>query len=425
MKPIRIALFLLSLPLAARAGGPLDAPDLPPASQAMTVLLSSPMVSAAGAGIEAEEARARRLEAGSHEWTLRITEQQRRVRGTPDGRYNEWDVGIDRALRLPGKRDLDRQLGEAGVASARIARGDALHEAGRGLLATWFEGLRELSSTEQWRRQRDILARQAQVVARRVQLGDAPRLEGLQAEAALAQADAQYAQASGRVQVASERLHRLYPGLSLPAALVEHAPEPIDGDEGEWIQAVLEHNHELGVARAQSARARVGASRADAERFPDPSLGVRMARERDGEERLLGMSLSIPLPGSGRAADADAAIAEARASAHREAAVLRRVETEAAALHRQALSSRAGWLRQRDAAEALARSADLTEKAWQLGEGSLSDTLNARRLAHEAQLSAQLARLDASEARYRLLLDAHRLWPIDVHDQDQDEHDHH
>jgi len=425
MKPIRIALFLLALPLTARAGGPLDAPDLPPATQAMAVLLSSPMVSAAGAGIEAEEARARRLAAGPHEWSLRITEQQRRVRGTPDGRYNEWDVGIDRALRLPGKRDLDRQLGEAGVAGARIARGDALHEASRGLLATWFEGLRELSSTEQWRRQRDILARQAQVVARRVQLGDAPRLEGLQAEAALAQADAQYAQASGRVQVASERLRRLYPGLSLPANLVEHAPEPIDGGEGEWIQAILEHNHELGVARAQSARARVGASRADAERIPDPSLGVRLARERDGEERLLGMSLSIPLPGSGRAADADAAIAEARASAHREAAVLRRVETEAAALHRQALSSHAGWLRQRDAAAALASSADLTERAWQLGEGSLSDTLNARRLAHEAQLSAQLARLDASEARYRLLLDAHRLWPMDVHDQDQDEHDHH
>ncbi|WP_346288721.1 hypothetical protein, partial [Zoogloea sp.] len=115
--------------------------------------------------------------------------------------------------------------------------------------------------------------------------------------------------------------------------------------------------------------------------------------------------------------------AEARASTHREAAVLRRVETEAAALHRRALSSRAGWLRQLDAADALARSADLTEKAWQLGEGSLSDTLNARRLAHEARLSAQLARLEASEARYKLLLDAHRLWPLDV--DDDAGHDHH
>ncbi|KAB2968771.1 hypothetical protein, partial [Zoogloea sp.] len=297
MKPAWIALFLLALPLSPRAGNPVDAPDLPPAAQAMAVLLSSPTVSAAGAGIEAEEARARRLAAGSHEWTLRLTDQQRRVRGSPDGRYNEWDVGIDRAFRLPGKSDLDRQLGDAGVAGARIARGDALHEAGRGLLASWFEGLRELSTAGQWRRQRDILARQAQAVARRVQLGDAPRLEGLQADAALAQADAQYAQAIGRAQVAAERLRRLYPGLTLPDEVVERPPEPIEGTESEWIQAILEHNHELGVARALSARARVGASRADAERIPDPSLGVRLARERDGEERLVGMTLSIPLPG--------------------------------------------------------------------------------------------------------------------------------
>lgn len=425
MKPIWIALLVLAAPLSARAGEAVEASDLPPAAQAMAVLLASPMVSAASAGIEAEEARARRLDAGSHEWTVRITEQQRRVRNTPDGRFNEWDVGIDRAFRMPGKSDLDRQLGAAGVASARIARGDALHEAGRGLLASWFEGLRELSSAEQWRRQRDVLARQAQVVARRVQLGDAPRLEGLQADAALAQADAQYVQASGRAQLAAARLRRQYPGLNLPDAVVERPPEPVEGTESEWIQAILEHNHELGVARAQSARSRVGASRADAERIPDPSLGVRLARERDGEERLVGMTLSIPLPGAGRAADADAAIAEARVSAHREAAVLRRVETEAAALHRRALSSRAGWLRQLDAAEALGRSADLSERAWQLGEGSLSDTLNARRLAHEARLSAQLARLDASEARYSLLLDAHRLWPLDVPDTDQDDHDHH
>ena len=76
---------------------------------------------------------------------------------------------------------------------------------------------------------------------------------------------------------------------------------------GGWIAAILEHNHELGVARAESARARIGASRADAERRPDPSIGVRMARERDGEERLLGVTLAIPLSGAGRRADADAA----------------------------------------------------------------------------------------------------------------------
>ena len=412
-----LALLALSLPAFAQAVAAASAPDLPPEPQALAALRGSPLVDAAGENIEAQEARARRLAAGAHEWTLKLGEQNRRVRTTPEGRYTEWDVGLERALRLPGKRDLDVQLGAAGVNVARIGRGDALHEAGRGLLASWFEWLREQAAATQWQQQRDSLARQAQVVRRRVELGDAPRLERLQAEAALAQASAQLAQAEGRTRVAAERLRRHYPALSLPDAVPEIAPATLDGGADAWVEAVLQHNHELGLARAESARVRIGASRSEAERRPDPSIGVRMARERSGEERLLGVSLSIPLPGEGRRADSDAALADARASAHREAAVRRRVEAEAAAQYQRAVSARAGWHSQQSAAEALAGSADLMERAWQLGEGTLADTLAARRLAHEARLAAQLARLEASEARYRLLLDAHQLWAVD-----EDEH---
>ena len=415
--------LIAALPLAGRAA-PADAPDLPMRTEVIDALSGSPMVRAAGAQIEVEEARSRRLEASTHEWALRFSDQQRRVRPSPGERYNEWGVGIERALRLPGKAELDRQLGAAGIASARISRGDALHEASRALLAGWFDWLREEAAADQWRRQRDILGRQAGVVKRRVELGDAPRLEALQADAALAQAEAQLAQALGRSQVAAESLRRLYPALTLPASVPEPAPEPVDADAGRWIEAILEHNHELGVARAESARARIGASRADAERRPDPSVGVNMMRERDGEERVLGVSLSIPLPGAGRRADADAALATVQVSAHREAGVRRRVEAEAAALHRRARAAYAGWQGQQSAADALTRSADLSERAWQLGEGTLAETLNARRLAHEARLAARLAQLDARESRYRLLLDAHQLWPLDMDDHADADHDH-
>ncbi len=424
MKPTPLLTALLALlPLGAFAQPAADAPDLPLRAQVEDALRGSPAVRAAGSLIDAEEARSRRLAAGTHEWTVRLTDQQRRVRGTPDARYNEWDVGIDRSLRLPGKGELDRQLGSAGIASARIGRGDALHEASRGLLAGWFEWLREEAGADQWQRQRELLARQAAAVRRRAELGDAPRLERLQADAALAQADAQLAQARGRALVAAEALRRLHPALTLPASVPESAPPAVDGDAAGWIAAILEHNHELGVARAESARARLQASRTDAERRPDPNVGVRMARDRDGEERILGLTLSIPLGGAGRRADADAAVALAEAGAWREAAVLRKVEAEAAALHRRARAAYAGWQSQQAAAEALVKSADLTERAWQLGEGSLSETLAARRLAHEARLAARVAGLEASEARYRLLLDAHKLWPLDM-DDDHDDHDH-
>ncbi len=423
MKRRLLAIVVAALPLWAHATNPADAPDLPPRAQVLDAVLGSPTVRAAGSQISVEEARSRRLEAGPHEWNLRLMDQQRRVRPAPAGRYNEWEVGVERAVRLPGKGDLDRQLGAAGIASARIARGDALHETSRMLLANWFDWLRENAAADQWRRQRDILARQAQVVQRRVELGDAPRLERLQADAALAQADAQLAQASGRAQVAAESLRRLYPTLTLPPSVPETVPTAVDDDAASWVAAILEHNHELGVARSESTRARIGASRADAERRPDPTVGVHAARDKGSEEQVVGLSLLIPLSGAGRRADADAAVASAETASWREAGVLRKVEAEAAALHRRARAAWAGWQSQQAAADALGKSADLTERAWQLGEGSLTDTLNARRLAHEARLAARLAGLDASEARYRLLLDAHRLWPLDM-DEHDDDHDH-
>lgn len=408
-----LALLLAALPLlapAATAADLADPADLPPRAQVAHALAANPLLEAAGARIEAAEAHSRGLAAGPHEWTLRLTEQRRTVRAPPEGRFGEWNLGLERSLRLPGKGELDRQLGAAGIHSARLQHGDAQHEARRLLLAGWFEWLREAAAVRQGQRQRELLARQAGLLARRVALGDAPRLERLQADAALAQAEAQLAQARGRADVAAEQLRRLYPTLRLPAAPAPLAPPAIEGDAAGWIAEILAHDHELGVARADSARARLAASRADAERWPDPGVAVHVGNERGGEERLVGLTLSIPLPGEGRRAEADMALAEARASAYREAAVLRRVEAGAAALYRRAGALAAGWQSQQRAADALSESAELSERAWQLGEGRLVDTLNARRLAHEAELAARLAQLDASEARYRLLLDAHRLW---------------
>ncbi|HEX7454893.1 MAG TPA: transporter, partial [Gallionella sp.] len=50
---------------------------------------------------------------------------------------------------------------------------------------------------------------------------------------------------------------------------------------------------------------------------------------------------------------------------------------------------------------------------YTLGESSLSDSLTARRFALESSLAENLTQLDANEARYRLLLDAHQLWALD------------
>jgi outer membrane protein TolC len=167
------------------------------------------------------------------------------------------------------------------------------------------------------------------------------------------------------------------------------------------------------MARGEVRQAQLLAGRSSRDRLPDPSFGVHVARERAGEDQIVGAYISIPLPGGARRATADATVAQAAAAGRREAATLQKITAEAATLYQSASAAQASWQAGRSAAEHLGNAADMTARAYQLGEGSLNDLLAARRLANEAQLNARLLQLDALELRYRLLLDTHRLWDLD------------
>lgn len=408
---------LLAGTLAAAAGAAEETPELPPAAVVARILQSAPLVRAAASTVRAEEANRARLEAGPYEWTLRLGSQRRRVHAAagPDQRFQEAEAALERPLRLPGKAALDAELGARGVDIAETAHGDALHEASRGLLKGWFTWLREVETAGQWAQQVELLAGHGQGVLRRQQLGDAARLEAVQAEASLAQARAQLAQARVRERLAAEELRRRYVGLPLPERVVLAEPAAIAGSEADWIAAIVAHSHELGVARGEAQRALVAAGRSGSERLPDPTLALHLARERSGEENVVGLTLSFPLPGAGRRAHADAALAQAEAASSRELAARQKVETEAAALYQAASAARSTWESSRQAAAQLQQAALMTARAYQLGEGTLVDLLAARRQANEAALAARLAQLEALELRDRLLLDAHRLWPLDDH----------
>lgn len=390
-------------------------PGLPPTEVVARVLLANPSVQAAGSQITVEEANRRRLEAGSYEWSLRLGGQQRRSRPAtgPDERFNEWNAAVERPLRLPGKAALDSELGAAGVALAETGHGDAVHEASRNLLKSWFVWLRESAAATQWSEQLALLDKQAGAVKRRQQLGDAARLETIQSEAALAQAAAQLAQVRVRQQTAAEDLRRRYPGLPIALPTVIADPTPVEGGESEWVNAILEHSHELELSRGETQRARIAASRASGDRLPDPTFGLHVSRERAGEDRIVGAYINIPLPGGGRRAASDAALAQTDVATHREAAATRKISAEAAMLYQSASAAFASWQAGRNAAAQQTQAAEMTARAYQLGEGSLNELLAARRLANEAQLSARLLQLDALELNYRLQLDAHRLWAID------------
>lgn len=406
---MRILALALLLPLAAVAADP---QDLPPAARARAAIESHPAVLAAQAGIAASEAERRALDAGPYETQMRLGAARRRER-TVDQDLNEYEVGIERAFRIGAKGSLDQSIGEAGVAQARLAVGDALHETARSLLRMWFTWLRAAATDADWTAQSSILARQLDTVAKRVRLGDAPRQEQLLAESALARAETSRVQAGMRTAAAVAELTRNFPAIVPPEAVPEPDVEPLEHDLAWWRERILEHNHELAMVRSELRRLRLQASRADADRTPDPTLGMRYSSERDDTERVIGVVVTVPFSGEARRAAADRALAQSDVAAQREAAVLRRLEAEVAALFANASAAREAAERASRAADGLKQNSELAARAYALGESNLVDVLTAERYAIEARLTATQARLDAAESRYRLMLDAHELWPID------------
>ncbi len=410
MTKFPLALLIATLSLDALASEP--TPNLPPAGIVAQILRTNPGVRVVDSLIPVEQANRARLEAGDYEWTLLLGGQQRRVNppSGPDDRFQEWNGDLQRQVRLPGKAALDSELGSLGVNQAEKRREDAEHEAARNLLKGWFTWLKESAAVAQWDAEVALLKKQAKAVSRRQELGDAARLETVQGEAALAQAEAQLAQARGRRDTAAEDLRRRYPDLPLEEQRRIAEPPPLDGDAEEWITAIIQHNHELGLAQGDVRQSRVSVKRAASDRLPDPTFGLHVASERDGEENIIGAYVIINLPGGARQAKANAALAEAEVANQREAAALQKVTAEAAGLFQTARAARISWQSASQAATRLVHAADMTARAYQLGEGTMIDLLAARRIANEAQLTARVSQLEALESGYRLRLDAHRLW---------------
>lgn len=390
--------------------------DLPPLTAVEQALATHPLIKAAQAQVRGAQAEKQRLQAGEHEYNLNLSTQRRSISGGPD--YNEWGIAIERGLRLPGKAVLDTRIGQQGVLAAEEAVGDARHEAARELLRLWYSAHQASLETRLWRQQATLLQTQKQAIELRVKRGDAARLETLQAAAAAAQAASQAAAAQARERLALAELQARYPELPAPFA-VTAAPTAPAGDAALWLQRTLAHNHELLAVQRALDKARLQAERALADRRPDPTLGLHLASEQGGNDRIIGVSLSLPLPGSARKAQANAQSAQAESLMELEAATRRRLAAESAGNWQRAVGGVETWQQLEEAATAIGRHADLAKRAQTLGELNLSDTLLAQRAALEAQLAAGQARLAANEALARLLLDAHQLWPLG---EDNDHH---
>ncbi len=405
------SVLMFAVPVAAEA----DGTDLPAATQVEAALGNHIGVLTAEKGVLVEQANQRKWDSGNYEFNVRAGSGQRNITATGQN-LREWDVAIERPLRLLNKVLLDGDIGEEGVNRAEFALGDARHEAARLLLHLWFNWQREQTQVSQWQEQVDILKQQTAMAEKRMRAGDAPKMELNQAQAAAAQAGVSLQQASMRALLAASEIKRPFPELGLPAQPTLAIPQPVEHDLAWWQEQVMSDNHELGMVQSESRMQQLLAKRNSADRVPDPTVGLRYSNEKDGEEKVAGIFVSIPLSFGMRGANSDISRLHADIAASREIATKRRLEGDVFSAYTQAANSYLIWQQAQEAARSVRENAELVARAYSLGESSLADALNARRLALESSLAATMAQLDANEMRYRLLLDAHLLWPLDVHD---------
>jgi outer membrane protein TolC len=347
--------------------------------------------------------------AGSHETQLTVIPQRRRV--DEEGRYHEWEVDLARGVRWPGKARLDREIGAAGREAAQLLVEDAHHAAARRLLALWSDWQRAAAAVVLRQGQADLWQRELAAVRRRVALGDAAARDSLAIEAALTQAHVALLEAQSEEARAHLVLQSVFRALPLPTQphLPEH-PVPLDGKDDDWQSLIIARSHEIGAADARARQKDAEARRAQAERTPDPILGLSMLDERGGREHTLGVTMTIPFGVAYRGAAAAAAGADAMAAAADLSMTRRDIEEGARQVVTAARAAFVIWQRQREARDIAETSATKTERAYALGELGLVDVLAARRLAEDSALAEQRALLNAIEAITRVQVDAHELW---------------
>jgi outer membrane protein TolC len=395
---------------AARAAGPYPA-AVPPEAVVRAVLEKLPQVNAARQGINLEEANRARLRAGSYEWSARTTLQQRRESIGP--RYNEADLVVERPVRWFGKAEKDAALGDQGVVIANSSLADAWHEASRGLLKAWFDWVREQSAAQRLGAQLALLGQQLEFAQKRVKAGDAPKVELMLAEAERDRVAGMQLQAAQRASAAELELWHRYPGIEAVAPKPLPVPQPPAGSPEDWRAKILADNHELALTDAEMQYARLRSERLTQERTPDPTIGVRVGRERGGQENLVGVTISIPFGGAARGAQSDAGIAQAAIAFERNRQVRAKVDGDAARVVNASQAAQGIWERLANVARQTGANADLVMKAYSLGETNLIEALQVRRQAIEALLAAETAQVDALEAHARVLLDAHVIWAFD------------
>lgn len=404
---MKLLMMIIALAGVAHAGPMPEVPGLLAPAIVRPLLEQDPEVMAARAGLDQARQDAKALEDSPYEWIARLNAQRRTTE--PGARSNEWNVGLERTVRLPAKGQADRNIAAATLEEGQARYRGAWRAASRELVDQWLDWLaagegQGLALAHQQLAQENLAA-----VEKRIKAGDASRLDASLARAELAEQQRVGNELRTASAVAWAKLHARFPALPKQPVPVPSAAA-LALSEASVRERILERNADLQAAQAQLRKTQAQSERARADKVPDPTFGVYTASEARNQERITGVMLSIPIAGAQRRSRSSSAEYAAEMTRHELELKKREVEGATAAMFASAQGVYEGWQIADAGAVAMRQNAALTQRAYVLGEADLQAALTAGRLATGAEQNALAAKVVATRAYYLLLLAADLLW---------------
>uniref|UniRef100_E6PLX5 Putative Integral outer membrane protein TolC,efflux pump component n=1 Tax=mine drainage metagenome TaxID=410659 RepID=E6PLX5_9ZZZZ len=390
----------------------LPRPTLPPFAQLDRLLADTPLLHVAQAMQQAALQNGQVLRSGTQEFTGQAQVQQRRIDAPPDnGNYAEWQVLINRQIRLPSQAQADNRMADALTTSANAGLIGARQQLLTDVLAAWFAAQRAQAEAALAQQNLGLMQGQVQALQRRKALGDASVLELEQMQAEEARAQSALLLAQGLASSSRAALEARYPALAGDTTLGGQAGSTaqlvLPDQQADALRALVEQNSAtLARDRAALQQAQAKAGQATAARTPQPTVGAYVGSDRGGRERIIGLQFAIPFGGPARVSTERAALAEVDAAQWRLRDAQALTLAEFQRLWATAQSQAAGAKAMDQAAQVQTQASARMLRAYQLGEAGISDWLLARRSALDAVRQALQSRFDAAQSAALLKLQA-------------------
>ena len=350
---------------------------------------------------------------GPHEWTPTVQYGRRTYEAdatTPRTTQAEWEAAIERGIRLPGKANAADLAAQRQDALAQARQQQTWRQLSLQAIQLYADWLREHKQEQVWLDQVKVLTQQSDAVSKRHQLGDAAQIDSLQMRASLTQASLQAQAASQRRQARWTSLQSAFPGwpaqLATPT-LPSHSTTLNAAEQ----QTLLAQTPEARVSQLEADYAQAQAQLDRSDTTADPTVGVKVGQARGSAEKMVALTLSWPIGSTARDLGAQSSAALADAAQQRHEDTLRQLNRDLTLLQQDAQDSLRLWQLAQEGLQQLQSVARSLDKGFALGEGALSEVLQARRLANEQALVAAQAEVDAWLAQWRWAVQRGALWP--------------